>query len=278
MKKILALLLAAMMVFALAACGSSNDSAAEAPAAAPAAEAPAAPAAEAPAAPAAAGAYTVTFSTGETFTSEGDTFVFFFQCDAPGDMGAPNDGEEGAGITVSQGTVSYSNVGLGGPFSYPTSELVTISGISGDITVTVCDDASAQGATHTIYVDEQEIADAIAFAEQMAAEQAANPMGDASGEASDEAGGEASGEPSGEMASSGDFEITVNGVSGTAHYEDTSDAGDQTVKTFLIEFDGKTITGGIDKGVWTADNAADQAIVDAVHEAFESVNTVGPQA
>lgn len=50
MKKILALVLAMMMVMALAACGSSND----APAAeAPAAEAPAAPAAEAPAAPAA---------------------------------------------------------------------------------------------------------------------------------------------------------------------------------------------------------------------------------
>lgn len=51
MKKILAFALAAMMVLALAACGSSAE---EAPAAAPAAEAPAAPAAEAPAAPAAA--------------------------------------------------------------------------------------------------------------------------------------------------------------------------------------------------------------------------------
>ena len=55
MKKILALLLAAVMVLAFAACGSKNDAPAEAPvqeaAAAPAAEAPAAaPAAEAPAA------------------------------------------------------------------------------------------------------------------------------------------------------------------------------------------------------------------------------------
>lgn len=54
MKKILALLLAVVMVLAMAACGSKSDDAAapaaEAPAAAPAAEAPAAPAAEAPAA------------------------------------------------------------------------------------------------------------------------------------------------------------------------------------------------------------------------------------
>ena len=55
MKKILALLLAAMMVVALCACGGSSDSAAEAPAeeaAAPAEAAPEAPAEAAPAAPA----------------------------------------------------------------------------------------------------------------------------------------------------------------------------------------------------------------------------------
>ena len=73
MKKILALLLAAVMVLAFAACGSKNDAPAEAPvqeaAAAPAAEAPAAaPAAEAPAAapaaeaPAAAPAGEVTWA------------------------------------------------------------------------------------------------------------------------------------------------------------------------------------------------------------------------
>lgn len=124
-----------------------------------------------------AGPVTITFSDGQTFEANvGEDFVFFFQCDAPGDMGEPAEGEEGAGITVSEGTVTYSNVGLGGPYSYPTSEKVTISGFTGDITVTICDEATNMGATYTIYTDEQEIADAIAFAEEMAKQQAANPM------------------------------------------------------------------------------------------------------
>ena len=123
------------------------------------------------------GPCTITFSTGETFEATiGEDFVFFFQCDAPGDMGQPAEGEEGAGITVSEGTVTYSNVGLGGPYSYPTSEKVTISGFTGDITVTVTEAATNMGATYTIYTDPQEIEDAIAFAEQMAAAMAANPM------------------------------------------------------------------------------------------------------
>ena len=65
----------------------------------------------------------------------------------------------------------------------------------------------------------------------------------------------------------------MDGVSGTAHYEDT-DNGDQATKGFTITFNGKTIEGTIDKGVWTATSgaAADQAIVDAVKTAFESVN------
>ena len=123
------------------------------------------------------GPCTVTFSDGQTFEATiGEDFVFFFQCDAPGDMGEPAEGEEGAGITVSEGTVTYSNVGLGGPFSYPTSEKVTISGFTGDITVTITEAATNMGATYTIYTDEQDIADAIAFAEEMSAQQAANPM------------------------------------------------------------------------------------------------------
>ena len=113
--------------------------------------------------------------------------MFFFQCDAPGDMGEPNDGEEGAGITVSEGTVTYSNVGVGGPFSYPTSELVTVTGITGDITVTVTDAATSMDATHTIYFDKAEIEEAIACAEEMAAQMAANPMsGEPSGEPTEE--------------------------------------------------------------------------------------------
>ena len=154
MKKILALCLAALMVLALAACGSSAP--AEAPAPAPAAEAPAAEAPAAPAEAPAAGAHTAAFSTGESFTFEGDTFKFFIQCDAPADMGEPNAGEEGAGFTASEGTLTYSNVGLGGPFSYPTSELVTITGVTGDLTITVTDALTSMGeGLYHIYTDEQ---------------------------------------------------------------------------------------------------------------------------
>lgn len=216
-KRTLGILLALCMVMSLfAACGTQEAASAEAsvpeeaaapaeaPASAeePASEAPAAaeePASEAPApeesaAEASAVAEpaaeaepeeevpttcTVTFSDGQTFEATvGEDFVFFFQCDAPGDMGAPEEGEEGAGITASDGTVTYSNVGLGGPYSYPTSELVTISGFAGDFTVTITEAATNMGATYTIYTDEGEIADAIAFAEAMAAQQAANPMPD----------------------------------------------------------------------------------------------------
>lgn len=123
------------------------------------------------------GPCTVTFSDGQTFEATvGEDFVFFFQCDAPGDMGEPAPGEEGAGITASDGTVTYSNVGLGGPYRYPTSEKVTISGFTGDFEVTITEAATNMGATYTIYTDEQEIADAIAFAEAMAAAQAENPI------------------------------------------------------------------------------------------------------
>ena len=103
-------------------------------------------------------------------------------------------------------------------------------------------------------------------------EPAAEEAGDASGEAS-------SGEPSGEkLDAEADYEITVDGVTGTAHYKDT-DNGDEATKSFEITFEGNTFTGTIDKGVWTADDAANQAIVDAVHAAFESGMGSGePQA
>lgn len=259
MKKILALILAAMMVLALAACGGSAPAEEAAPAAeAPAAEAPAAPAAEAP-----AGAHTAAFSTGESFSFEGDTFTFFIQCDSPADMGEPVNGEEGAGFTASEGTLTYSNVGLGGPFSYPTSELVTISGITGDITITVTEALTSMGeGLYHIFTDEAEIADAIAYAEEMAAQMAANPM---------DGSGEASGEASGGMGDTeADYEIEVDGRTVTAHYADVDD-GNQETKSFVITVDGRDIAGGINKGEWIADSgdAADQAIVDAVHQAFD---------
>ncbi len=205
-KRTLALLLAACMTAGmLTACGRNMTSSAPSEPSAPAAET-AAPTQEAPAAtpepvvsqqeeasvvsavepaslaeesaePEAPKTCTVTFSDGQTFEATvGEDFVFFFQCDAPGDMGEPQPGEEGAGITTSDGTVTYSNVGLGGPYSYPTSEKVTISGFTGDFEITITEAATYMAATYTIYTDEQEIADAIAFAEEMAKQQAANPM------------------------------------------------------------------------------------------------------
>ena len=74
-------------------------------------------------------------------------------------------------VTAADGTVTYSNVGLGGPYSYPTSEKVTISGFTGDFEITITDAATYMDATYTIYTDEQDIADAIAFAEEMAKQQ-----------------------------------------------------------------------------------------------------------
>lgn len=86
--------------------------------------------------------------------------------------------------------------------------------------------------------------------------------------------GDASGEPMGNQ--NADFDVTVDGKAGTAHYEDT-DGGDETSKVFVITWDGKDITGTINKGVWTADSgdAGDQAVVDAVKAAFESNNGIG---
>ena len=113
--------------------------------------------------------------------------------------------------------------------------------------------------------------------------------GDASGEMGASGEMSASGEmASGEMASgemgasaeqvatTADFDIEVNGVTGTAHYEDT-DNGDEATKGFVITFDGATIEGAIDKGVWTASSgdAGEQAVVDAVQAAFEGSNDVG---
>ncbi|MBQ9032967.1 MAG: hypothetical protein IJ106_16195, partial [Parasporobacterium sp.] len=149
---VLALLVSAVMVFALA-----MNAAAEP----------------------AEGEVTVTFSTGETATAvAGEPFVFFFQCDAPGDMGEPAKGQEGAGITVSSGEVAYENVSLGGPFSYPTSEKVIVTGFDGDFEVTVADAATQMEATHTIYFTQEDIDAAVAHAEEMAAQMANSEGGE----------------------------------------------------------------------------------------------------
>jgi len=170
MKKLVALLVSAVMVFAMAATVMAEP---------------------------AEGEVTVTFSTGETATAiVGQPFEFFFQCDAPGDMGPIAEGQEGSGITVSSGEVEFSNVSLGGPFSYPTSEKVTVTGFDGDFEVTVADEATQMDATHTIYFTPEDIDAAIAHAEEMAASMGESGEGESPEGESPE--GEAPAAPEGE--------------------------------------------------------------------------------
>ena len=69
----------------------------------------------------------------------------------------------------SSGEVAYDNVSLGGPFSYPTSEKVIVTGFEGDFEVTVAEEATQMDATHTIYFTPEEIEEAVKHAEEMAA-------------------------------------------------------------------------------------------------------------
>ena len=97
------------------------------------------------------------------------------------------------------------------------------------------------------------------------------PAGDASGEP-----GEASGEPSGNpMPANGEIEITVDGVTGTATFEET-DNGDQATKGLSVTWQGQTYTGGIDKGQYTADDAAAQPIFSAIQAAREAMGAGVP--
>ncbi|MCF0229620.1 MAG: hypothetical protein HUJ76_08030, partial [Parasporobacterium sp.] len=66
-----------------------------------------------------------------------------------------------------------------------------------------------------------------------------------------------------------DLEITVNGVTAMAHYEDVED-GTSEVRKFKITFDGKEYFGTIDKGVWTADAPEGEAVIKAYQAAHES--------
>ena len=226
MKKILALVLALVMVLAFAACGSKTE--------APAAEAPAAeaPAAEAPAAE-------VTWADYQAYLIEKAGPNAPDLDEFKGQVEAINSWEE-LDQTVSPWDQMFTTIGLSTWEEFQAGTVKEPAVMGGP-------DASASG----------------------------EPSGEASAEPAE---GEASGEPSAEKVNSeADYEITVNGVTGTAHYADT-DNGDQATKSFEITFDGATITGAIDKGVWTADDAANQAVVDAVQAAFEGNNTVGPQA
>ena len=105
---------------------------------------------------------------------------------------------------------------------------------------------------------------------------ASGEMNDASGEmgeaSSDEMGGASSGEP---MPANGEIEITVDGVTDLAQYEE-SDNGDQATKGLTVTFNGATYTGSIDRGVYTADNEADQPIFSALQTAREAAGAGMP--
>ena len=94
-------------------------------------------------------------------------------------------------------------------------------------------------------------------------------MGTASGEPSGEASAEASGEAS--MEAKGEIEITLDGKTVTAQFEE-KDNGDMETKGLVITIDGTEYNGTINKGVYTAENEADQAIFDAVKEAREAAS------
>jgi hypothetical protein len=68
------------------------------------------------------------------------------------------------------------------------------------------------------------------------------------------------------MPAAGEIEITVDGVTGVATFEET-DNGDMATKGLTVTFNGETYTGGIDKGVYTADDAAAQPIFTAIQDA-----------
>ena len=205
----------------------------------------------------AAGPYTVTVINGmdgsvyDTFeVAEGEDFVFTLQGSPPCDMGPIAEGDEGSGVTADGGKITYSNVVLGGPNQYPTAEVVTVSEITGDITVTVTpnpDEVDSEFPAFTL--GEVELA--------------------ASGEPSGEASGEASGDAS--MEAEGEIEITVDGKTAMAQFAE-KDNGDMATKGLTVTFDGTEYTGAIDKGEYKADDAAAQPIFDALKAAREAAS------
>ena len=235
MKKILALLLAVLMVAALCACGSKSE--------APAAEA-AAPAAEAaaPAADAAAPAGEVTWADYQEYLIEKagsnapDLEEFKSQ------VYAINSWEE-LDQTVSPWDQMFTTIGLSTWEEFQ-------QGIVKEPAVMGGPDPAASGEASGEATEEP--------AEEAAAE------------------GDASGEPSGDpMPANGEIEITVNGVTGVATFEET-DNGDQATKGLSVTWNGETYTGAIDKGVYTADDAAAQPIFDALQAARSAAGTGEP--
>ena len=92
------------------------------------------------------------------------------------------------------------------------------------------------------------------------------PEGEAPG--GDSPAGEAQAAEGGLALQTEEYEITVDGITGMAQYEDL--AADSEKRAFKITFDGKEYTGAIDKGVWTADDPEGQAVIDAYQAAHEA--------
>ena len=117
--------------------------------------------------------------------TDGEDLVFTISCSPPADMGPVADGEDGSGVTTTVGTITYSNITLGGPNQYPTAETVTITGIDADATVTI--------TPNPLEVDAQ-------FPAVTEGEAAGGGSGEASGASGEASSDEPSGDPSGEAS------------------------------------------------------------------------------
>lgn len=142
----------------------------------------------------AAGTHAVTIINGmdgsvyDTYeVADGEDLVFTISCAAPADMGPVAAGEAGSGVTTTVGTITYSNITLGGPNQYPTAETVTITGINADATVTITPNPlEADGKFPTVTEGAAAAGGGSGEASDVSGEPSGEPSGEASGEASDE--------------------------------------------------------------------------------------------
>ena len=92
--------------------------------------------------------------------------------------------------------------------------------------------------------------------------------------AAEGASGEMSGEPSGEpLDESGTYTVEIDGEETEVGLE-FAELTD-TSKSFTISYGDTVVTGVLEKGVWTADNDADQELVEAVQAAYQGYTGAG---
>lgn len=239
MKKILALVLALVMVLALAACGSKTE--------APAAEEPAAPAADAPAAPAAPAAGEVTWADYQEYLIEKAGANAPDLDEFKGQVYAINSWDE-LDQTVSPWDQMFTTIGLSTWDEFQ-------AGVVKEPAVMGGPDPAASGEP----------------TDEAAAEEPAAEAGEASGEASGPSGEQ--------LDQQFDCDVVVDGQTVTAHYEDTDNGDQATKGFVITVGDKViegAIDKGV--WTAASGDAADQAIVEQVQAAFEAGNTVGPQA